>query len=432
MSCDVRPRSADAAHGRSKPPVANVCVRANVLGCFTPGRRRTKHELPAHPSCATSRSRSAPPQWRRPRVPCAGRSGRWEKRSVGRWRPPVALARPPSALNGLGSIAVSQRVPEEDHLPAPALEDRPRRTGELAAAGCPPSSAHEPRAERHRLRGHAAAPPATAGLCAAACARPEDDGVLRFWAMGREGEVATQLLGAFERENPGLRVRVEQLPWSAAHEKLLTAFAGDATPDIAQMGNTWLAGARRAGGARAAGREDPRVAGRSISADYDPGVLDTNLVDGRQYGVPWYVDTRVLFYRRDLLARAGYAEPPRDWDEWTRMLVAIKQQRGPGALRAAPAAQRVRAHGGALAAAGRAVAARRRPLGKLPQPGLRTHPAVLPVDVSSAGWRRRSRTTRSPTSGTSSPAAPSASTSPAPGRWASSRGDCLPLSSRPG
>jgi len=58
--------------------------------------------------------------------------------------------------------------------------------------------------------------------------------------MGREGEVASELLAAFERENPGLRVRVEQLTWSAAHEKLLTAYAGDATPDIAQMGNTWL------------------------------------------------------------------------------------------------------------------------------------------------------------------------------------------------
>src|SRR5512138_2701809 len=80
---------------------------------------------------------------------------------------------------------------------------------------------------------------AGAGLCAAACTR-QDDRVLRFWAMGREGEVAMRLLATFERENPGLHVQVEQLPWSAAHEKLLTAFAGEATPDLAQLGNTWL------------------------------------------------------------------------------------------------------------------------------------------------------------------------------------------------
>jgi multiple sugar transport system substrate-binding protein len=169
---------------------------------------------------------------------------------------------------------------------------------------------------------------ATAGLCAvAACARPSDR-ALRFWAMGREGEVATRLLAEFERENPGLRVRVEQLPWSAAHEKLLTAFAGDATPDVAQMGNTWLP---ELVALEALEPLDPALrASRHVDLDdYDAGILDTNVVDGRQYGVPWYVDTRLLFYRRDLLAAAGYDAPPRDWDEWVRMLAAIERRVGP-------------------------------------------------------------------------------------------------------
>ena len=50
---------------------------------------------------------------------------------------------------------------------------------------------------------------------------------IKFWAMGREGEIVPELLTEFERENPGVRVLVQQVPWSAAHEKLLTAFAGD-------------------------------------------------------------------------------------------------------------------------------------------------------------------------------------------------------------
>ena len=167
------------------------------------------------------------------------------------------------------------------------------------------------------------------GLAAAAACTRRDDRVLRFWAMGREGEVATEVLSGFEREHPGLRVSVEQLPWSAAHEKLLTAFAGDATPDLAQLGNTWLPEfvALEALEPFDAGAPGSR---RVDLADYDAGILDTNVVDGRQYGVPWYVDTRALFYRRDLLAEAGWAAPPRDWDEWLRMLVAIKRRVGPG------------------------------------------------------------------------------------------------------
>ena len=130
--------------------------------------------------------------------------------------------------------------------------------------------------------------------------------------MGREGEVVTELIPEFERTHPGVRVVVQQLPWSAAHEKLLTAFAGDATPDVCQLGNTWIP---EFAAMRALEPLDSRVAASpSIAvADYFGGIWNTNVVDGALLGVPWYVDTRLLFYRRDLLLRAGFDAPPRFW-----------------------------------------------------------------------------------------------------------------------
>jgi multiple sugar transport system substrate-binding protein len=44
------------------------------------------------------------------------------------------------------------------------------------------------------------------------------------------------------------------------------------------------------------------------------------------WGVPWYVDTRLLFYRTDLLARAGYDAPPRTWDAWRKAMEDVKAQ----------------------------------------------------------------------------------------------------------
>jgi multiple sugar transport system substrate-binding protein len=154
--------------------------------------------------------------------------------------------------------------------------------------------------------------------------------VLRFWAMGREGEVVLELLSDFERAHPGIRVDVQQVPWTAAHEKLLTAFAGGVTPDICQLGNTWIS---ELVALNALEPLDQYVAASSTVApgDYFPGIWDTNVVGGVLYGVPWYVDTRLLFYRRDLLARAGFDAPPASWDEWTRMLAAVQARAGPGA-----------------------------------------------------------------------------------------------------
>ncbi|MEO8802032.1 MAG: extracellular solute-binding protein, partial [Rudaea sp.] len=132
-----------------------------------------------------------------------------------------------------------------------------------------------------------------------------NDITLKFWTIGREGEVVTQMLPAFERAHPGVHVVVQQIPLTAAHEKLLTAFAGDALPDIGQLGNTWIPEFATLGALEPL---QPYANASPVvhAGDYFAGIWDTNIIDGKLYGVPWYVDTRLLFYRTDLLAAAGF------------------------------------------------------------------------------------------------------------------------------
>jgi multiple sugar transport system substrate-binding protein len=155
---------------------------------------------------------------------------------------------------------------------------------------------------------------------ATGCGRaPDAATVVRFWAMGREGEVAAGLMPEFERRHPGVRVRVQQVPWSAAHEKLLTAYVGGAMPDVFQAGNTWLPELVALGALEPL---DARIDASSAvpRGDYFPGILDTNVIDGTTWGVPWYVDTRVLFYRTDVVGAAG---PPRTWGAWVDAMERI-------------------------------------------------------------------------------------------------------------
>jgi multiple sugar transport system substrate-binding protein len=163
-----------------------------------------------------------------------------------------------------------------------------------------------------------------ATLLLAGCTGPaHHDTTLEFWAVGREGEAVAQLLPAFEQANPGIRVRVQQIPLTAAHEKLLTAYAGDSLPDITQIGNTWIA---EFAALHALVPLQPRVAqSKQIRADdYFASAWATNVIDGTLYGIPWYVDTRLLFYRADLLREAGFDAPPRDWADWQAQMDAIR------------------------------------------------------------------------------------------------------------
>lgn len=164
----------------------------------------------------------------------------------------------------------------------------------------------------------------------AGCSRERDERtVVRFWAMGYEGEVVARLVPEFERRHPQIRVEVQQLPWTAAHEKLLTAFAGDALPDVCALGNTWIPEFALLDALEPL---QPMLT-RSPAidpADYFDGAWQSGVIEGRVYAVPWYVETRLPFYRSDLLAAAGIAQPPRDWAQWREALDAVKRQAGPG------------------------------------------------------------------------------------------------------
>ncbi len=162
-----------------------------------------------------------------------------------------------------------------------------------------------------------------------ACVTPgRDSGVqLTFWAFGREGEVVQELVREFERQTPGVRVKVQQIPWLAAHEKLLTGIVGEMTPDVAQLGNTWISELVTL---NALAPLDSFVAapGGLEESAFFPGIWATNVMNDRAYGIPWYVDTRLLFYRSDLFEKAGIQMPLSTWDEWYDAMRLVRDSAG--------------------------------------------------------------------------------------------------------
>lgn len=153
----------------------------------------------------------------------------------------------------------------------------------------------------------------------AGCARRADPGALTLWAMSYEGDYSPLLMPAFTRAT-GIRVEVQSLPWTAAHEKLLTAFAGGSLPDVVMLPNGWV------GEFALVGALAPLNDARLV-ANMFPGVLETTRVAGRDFAVPWAVAPQVQFFRRDLLAAVGYDAPPTDWDGFRRMGFALKRRR---------------------------------------------------------------------------------------------------------
>ncbi|MFC7492802.1 MULTISPECIES: sugar ABC transporter substrate-binding protein [unclassified Nocardioides] len=142
-----------------------------------------------------------------------------------------------------------------------------------------------------------------------AIAEGEATGTIEVWAMGTEGEELGDFVADFEDANPDADVKVTAVPWEAAHDKIANAIAGGDTPDVSLIGTTWMGEFAAADGLM------PTPDGLVEEADFFPGPWQSTEVGGTSYGVPWYVETRVLYYLTDLAAKAGWDQPPKSWDE---------------------------------------------------------------------------------------------------------------------
>lgn len=137
---------------------------------------------------------------------------------------------------------------------------------------------------------------------------------INVWGMGEEAKSLPEIAKKFEDENPDIKVKVQAIPWDQAHDKLLTAVASKSGPDVIQMGTTWIPEFAEAGALMDLTphfEHYPELDPSNFSA----GSVETAKFEDKIVGVPWYIDTRVLFYRTDLLAEVGYEEAPKTWEE---------------------------------------------------------------------------------------------------------------------
>ena len=65
-----------------------------------------------------------------------------------------------------------------------------------------------------------------------------------------------------------------------------------------------------------------------MRTDFLPGSVEAIIYEGKPYGVPWFTDTGLLYYRKDLLEKSGFSGPPKTWDELKEMALKAKRDSG--------------------------------------------------------------------------------------------------------
>jgi multiple sugar transport system substrate-binding protein len=126
---------------------------------------------------------------------------------------------------------------------------------------------------------------------------------LNFWVMPNAGfatrSILERYIREFEEARPDVRVVLTVQPWSVAWNRVMEVIKGRhvrSIPDVMQVGTTWITTLSYLGALEQVpdnpfGPREHRMA--------------SSIGDSSSYCIPWFIDIRVLYYRRDIFEAFG-------------------------------------------------------------------------------------------------------------------------------
>ena len=137
-----------------------------------------------------------------------------------------------------------------------------------------------------------------------------------------------KLIDQFNRQYDGeIQVKWREMPASSAEyfEQLQSELqSGQATVDVIGGDVIWPAQFAAAG--YLIDLSDRFT--DDMKSDYLKGPIEAVTYQNKTWGVPWFTDAGMFYYRQDLLEGSGFSEPPTTWDEMKEMVRGVQADSG--------------------------------------------------------------------------------------------------------
>ncbi len=150
---------------------------------------------------------------------------------------------------------------------------------------------------------------------------------IEFWTMQLQPQFTDyfkSLITNFESQNKGIKVNWVDIPWAAMENKILTAVSAKTPPDVVNLNPDF---ASQLAGRNAWLDLDTKVP-NDVRSLYLPNIWKASTLNGKSFGIPWYLTTRLTIYNTDLLKQSGISKPPATYTELAQVAQQIKDKTG--------------------------------------------------------------------------------------------------------
>lgn len=136
---------------------------------------------------------------------------------------------------------------------------------------------------------------------------------IRFWDGNWNEEAFKTIQTMWNEKYPDIELVGEFQVDSGMSDKYMLALTNGTAPDVVACALDWVT---TFGNAGLLAPLDEYIKNDGVDTSiYVQGAINASTIDGKLYGLPFRSETYALFYNKDILAAAGYTEPPKSWAE---------------------------------------------------------------------------------------------------------------------
>lgn len=137
---------------------------------------------------------------------------------------------------------------------------------------------------------------------------------LEFWTMQLQPKFTpyfTEIINSFEKNNPEISVRWIDIPWEAMESKILTTVSAKTAPDVVNLNPNFASQLA----SRNAWLNLKSYISPEVQQQYLPKIWQASTLGDVNFGIPWYLTTRITLYNKKLLSQANLTTPPKTFAE---------------------------------------------------------------------------------------------------------------------
>lgn len=143
-----------------------------------------------------------------------------------------------------------------------------------------------------------------------------------FWTlqMGDFSSYVNEVIAEFEAQNPDVKIKWVDVPFSEGEKRTLAAILSDNPPDLINLNPDFSAILAQKGALAKINEDDVD--------QFKKEIIESLKYNGELYAIPWYATSAITIYNKKLLKKAGYSHVPKTYRALREMASDIKEETG--------------------------------------------------------------------------------------------------------